>query len=653
VDQIIYDSASTVVARGRWNDHAVVIKSLKANARTPSAIARYYREFGINQTLSSPFVCQALHYDDIAHEIYFEDDGGRPLRDVIREDSLNFDEKMQLAQSIADALDSVHNEGIIHRDLNPANIIVLETEDILTVKLIDFGLASLAPREAPQPEQAISLTGTLPYISPEQTGRVNRLIDSRTDLYSLGATLFELFSGSPPFVFTDTLELIHAHIASAPPTLSDVVKNTPTWLSALVAKLLSKQPEDRYQSAKSVSDDLHEGASQANVLPFKLGRTDTPEKLAVPKKLYGRDATLATMTDLLERTKQGEVLFTCITGGPGMGKTAICDALANQAQELQGIAATINGAALELPDTDTLWIEFLRPVVRQLLSNAGEQAETVISKLRSNRSPHLPILATHIPELQNIVSSDTSGPGDAREGIELLLEILKPISLCFILENADAVPESCLDRFVELSLAQRSVFIVLAQESKAPRLLEQARIATKTTGVELGLLSKADIRALLADMLGHSEARVRELASEIEHKTDGVPELIHELIYELHQAEHVAYDKQLGAWGWDIDEVRRYFFNSNSNDRIYTLLDELPTEAREPLCTGACIGENFNTALVGQVLNSPAGDVSKHLRSAITAGIVAIVDDGEYQFAHPRVRSVTYERIPWSTSPTI
>ena len=151
MDQIIYDSASTVVARGRWRDHAVVIKSLKAGAQTPSAIARYHREFGINQTLTSPFVCQALHYDDRTHEIYFEDDGGRPLRDVIREGTLAFDEKLQLAQVIAEALDSIHDEGIIHRDLNPANIIVIEGDAQLRIKVIDFGQASLSPRETVRP----------------------------------------------------------------------------------------------------------------------------------------------------------------------------------------------------------------------------------------------------------------------------------------------------------------------------------------------------------------------------------------------------------------------------------------------------------------------------------------------------------------------
>jgi PAS domain S-box-containing protein len=646
VDQIIYDSASTVVARGRWQGQPVVIKSLKSDAQTPSAIARYHREFGINQTLTSPFVCQALHYDARSQEIYFEDDGGRPLRDAIRDDEFGFDEKLHIAQAIAEALDSIHNEGIIHRDLNPANIIVIDKDGALTIKLIDFGLASLSPREAPKTEQSIALTGTLPYVSPEQTGRVNRLIDSRTDLYSLGATLFELFAGRPPFLFSDPLEMIHAHIASTAPELCDAAKNIPKWLSDLVAKLLSKQPEDRYQSARSVYDDLVEGASFANVLPFKLGRTDTTQQLAVPKKLYGRVNSLATLTDLLERTKHGEVLFACIVGGPGMGKTALCDKVAEQVQELQGIASTVNALSLELPDTDTLWIELLRPVIRQLLSISGEQSEGVINKLSNTTSPHLAVLSEHIVELQSIVPSTGNAAGLPGRGIEELLDALKPLSLCLVVENADAVPEECLERLVDIAISQRSIMLALTQETDPPKLFTEARVATKTTIVELTLLSKADVRELLSDMLGHSEAKVRELASEVHNKTDGVPALVHELLGELHKAEHVRYDRQAGAWNWDIEEVRRYFFNSNSAERIYGLLAELPAKAREPLCTGACVGESFEASLIAEVVGLEPGEVAKLLRPAITSGIVAMLDDGEYQFSHPRVRSMTYESTP-------
>ena len=283
----VYESPSTVVSRGEWQNRAVIKKTLKAGAQTPNAIARYQREFDLNQALTSNFVCQALSYNDAEHTIVFEDNNGRSLRDVLADTELGFDQKLSIAQQAALAVKSIHEEGVVHRDLNPSNLLLIEQDNgEWTLKLIDFGLATLSPREQPNAEQVNALTGTLPYVSPEQTGRVNRIVDYRTDIYSLGATLYELFAGHPPFQHSDPLELIHAHIASTPPNLDDVNEEIPEWLAGMVARLLSKQPETRYQSASAVYHDLVEAASLNNVVPFRLGTTDRIEQLVIPKKLY-------------------------------------------------------------------------------------------------------------------------------------------------------------------------------------------------------------------------------------------------------------------------------------------------------------------------------------------------------------------------------
>ncbi|MFU8815336.1 MAG: serine/threonine protein kinase, partial [Pseudomonadales bacterium] len=247
VDRTIYESASTLVKRSLWEGQPVIIKALRPAARNPGSIARYHHEFTINQSLTSPSVCRALFMDDGEHRIIFEDTGSRALRELIQTGDLAIEDKLQIAMSLAQALQSIHDEGVIHRDLNPANVII--DEDALHARLIDFGLATLAPREYPLQEVSGQLTGTLPYISPEQTGRINRVVDYRTDLYSLGVTLYELFCGTPPFTATDPLQLIHAHIASTPKPLHVVNPQLPQWLSDVVQKLLAKQPEDRYQSA--------------------------------------------------------------------------------------------------------------------------------------------------------------------------------------------------------------------------------------------------------------------------------------------------------------------------------------------------------------------------------------------------------------------
>ena len=236
---LIYESASTLVRRrtalpqrfgksysGSFlaptqnsdpsSSRTVICKSLKPHAATPTAISRYYHEFAVNQSLTSSYVCRAIGFDERLPEITLEDTGGIALKQLIKSDDIDWDEKLLIATELCKAIQSIHDEGAIHRDLNPANIIF--NRDTETLKLIDFGLATLASHEYNEMDSG-QLTGTLPYISPEQTGRVNRQIDYRTDLYSLGATLYELLAGKPPFINNDPLELIHSHIARTPACL--------------------------------------------------------------------------------------------------------------------------------------------------------------------------------------------------------------------------------------------------------------------------------------------------------------------------------------------------------------------------------------------------------------------------------------------------
>ncbi|MFV1992069.1 MAG: protein kinase, partial [Acidimicrobiales bacterium] len=400
VDKKIYESASTLVRRTTWHDQPVVTKSLKPSAQTPNAIARYHHEFNINQSLTSPYVCRALAIEDRDPKIVFDDPGGESLRILIQSRPLSMDERLDIAVEITKSLQSIHDEGVIHRDLNPGNIVTCE--DPLAVYLIDFGLATLVPREYPNSEPFGHLTGTLPYVSPEQTGRVNRVVDYRTDLYSLGATLYELFSGAPPFTSTDPLELIHAHIASTPRPLAAMVDNIPRWLSDVVLKLLAKQPEDRYQSAAAVRDDLMEGQNHNNIIPFRLGQTDSPGQLALPKRLYGRSNETNLISGHILRVCQAEVLFIEVTGATGLGKGSICNELCRHAGESDLLVARANGSGFDLRDTDAIWLELLRQLIRQALSLGTESGDGLIARISEQRGPDMQSLLSFFPDLGSL-----------------------------------------------------------------------------------------------------------------------------------------------------------------------------------------------------------------------------------------------------------
>jgi len=665
VDQKVYESSSTLVRQTVWRDQPVITKSLKPGAQTPNAIARYHHEFNVNQSLTSPYICRALAMEEQHPRIIFEDPGGTSLRNLLRGPELSMDQRLDIAAMITRALQSIHDEGVIHRDLNPGNIIVIE--DPLDVRLIDFGLATLVPRELPDVSQFSHLTGTLPYVSPEQTGRVNRVIDYRTDLYSLGATLYELFAGIPPFTNTDPLELIHAHIASTPRPLSSVSEAVPRWLSEVVQKLLAKQPENRYQSAAAVRDDLLEGQNHSNVIPFRLGRTDSPGQLALPKKLYGREAALRNAGELIRRVRNGEVLFLQLTGPVGIGKAALCEEISRLATESQLLVARTNGAAFDLRDTDAIWLELLRQLLRQILSLNNTDAEDLLAGISAADSADVQTLLKFIPELRSLIEIDTvSSAGLPERGIRALLQALAPHPVCVVVEATDQVPQECMTALLQTALSTRNLLLVFTRERSDETLLAEPRVATKATTLPLSMLDKADLRSLLADLLSQSEARVRELASEVHEKTDGLPGDVLALVEELHRAAAITHNASDGTWSWDLERVRGHYFSNNTSARVRQQLSMLPAETAIVLEQASAVGDQFAVSLLAALAGEDDTTLATRLRPAITQGLIVVnptvqslkkargEKDGKspsyaerlhYQFSHPRIRALVYSRI--------
>jgi PAS domain S-box-containing protein len=655
VDRTIYESATTLVKRSQWDGQAVIIKALKPAARTPDNITRYHHEFRINQSLTSPHIARALAMDEEEQRIIFEDIGGRALTELIQGDALTLDEKLDVAAALAGALQSVHDEGVIHRDLNPANVVI--SDETLELRLIDFGLATLTPREYPQQDPASRLTGTLPYISPEQTGRINRVVDYRTDLYSLGVTLYELFSGAPPFTGQDPLELIHAHIASTPRPLHVVDEQIPQWLSDLVQKLLAKQSEDRYQSAAAVRDDLAEGQQHTARFPFRLGRTDAPGQLALPKRLYGREAAVQAVQGALARAVAGEGLLVEINGANGMGKSALCDELERHAREQDVMVArlALNGESYR--DGAALWLDLLRRLIRQCLSLSSSEAQAALERLQRLTPPHLQTLAGHLAELRPLLPDAARGRSEPPTPVHLAvmqaLRTLAPLPLCLIVEDVDEQPDDDIAQLLNGAVEQHHLLLAFTQQRAEPRWFERPRLATKRVGIDLGPLQIGDVRKLLADMLSHGEARVRELAAELHSKTDGVPGQLIELLFELHGEQIITYEPAEGAWRWDLDGVRSHYFSNNSSDRIGAQLDALPEATREALNWAAALGYTFQPTLLRALTGDTGDDLPAVLRPALAAGLLRISDnDGEepgaerpLRFSHPRIRALLYGRL--------
>ncbi|MFX3657681.1 MAG: protein kinase domain-containing protein [bacterium] len=654
VDRTIYESATTLVKRSQWDGRPVIIKALKPGARTPGNVARYQHEFRINQSLTSPCIGRALAMDEDEQRIIFEDIGGRALADFGQSDALTLDERIDVAMALANALQSIHDEGVIHRDLNPGNVVL--SEDTLDLRLIDFGLATLTPREYPQQDPARELTGTLPYISPEQTGRINRVVDYRTDLYSLGATLYELFCGAPPFSGQDPLELIHAHIASTPRPLHVVDEEIPQWLSDVVQKLLAKQPEDRYQSAAAVRDDLAEGQQHTARFPFRLGRTDTPGQLALPKRQYGRDAAMDAVQGALERTASGETLLLEITGPNGIGKSALADELERDARERGFLTARLGVEGEPYRDGAGLWLDLLRRLIRQAMSLSSGEAQAALERIQHLAAGQLCALAAHISELRPMLDGVNAADHQPSTPVSLAvmqaIRALGPLPICLIVEDIDRQPDDDVAHLLNGAVEQRHLLLAITQQVPEPRWFDRPRLATKQLRVELAALGSGDVRKLLSDMLSLGESRVRELAAELHAKTDGVPGQLLELLFELHGEGLIGYDTADGAWRWDLDGVRSHYFSNNSSDRIGAQLDALPAGTREALDWAATLGDTFPTSLLSAVLGEAGSDLPATLRPAQSGGLIRAADgvpaagsEPMLRFSHPRVRAQLYGRL--------
>ena len=657
---LIYESASTLVRRGQQNGQSVIRKSLKPQAATPTAISRYYHEFTINQSLTSDFVCRALTFDERIPEITLEDTNGVALKSLLKDDGLPWEDKVYIASELCKAVQSIHDEGAIHRDLNPANVIV--NLDAQNLKLIDFGLATLSSQDYADVESG-QLTGTLPYISPEQTGRVNRVVDYRTDLYSLGASLYELFAGHPPFVNSDPLELIHSHIARTPPKLTSLDLDIPRWLSEIVQKLLAKQPEDRYQTAEAVRADIDLGAatvpSSEDVLPFTLGRTDSRGQLTLPRKVYGREDEIAKLTELAVRAGEGESLIVQLIGAQGIGKQSLAKMFASQFRAEGGLTALLDAsrgdAREELSELHRIdaspkgSLEVARQFLRQVLSRDDESSNAYLTRLKNLGEDTIESLRAQVPELALVFQQPVrQHRAKGTRTLQELLKSLSPISLLVVLEQPQRWDRSELRELIDALMALNNVIIVLSMESEADLDLDAYRL--RTTHMKLEPLGRAAIRLLLAEMFNHTEAKVRELAQEIHEKTEGYPSQVISLLYELHAKRAIFYDPKDGGWSWQLDAVRSHYFTDNSAERINALLRRLKPSTLQLLRIAACLGSNFNAAALAQLSLTEHADeatVSQELNQALNLGVVANKHTGFeegplYRFAHADIRARIY-----------
>ena len=668
--QRIHSGSRHRLYRDDRGDAALVIKLNAAELTSESAAASVRHEFELLRDLKLPGIVRALGLVDTGRglALAMEDAGDSNLAQRIRSAPLSITPFLDVAVQLADAVSGLHEARIIHRDIHPGNVVWDSQTGVAT--LCDFAIArnsATLVMESPNPNQ---LEGTLPYMSPEQTGRTGRSVDWRADLYSLGATFYTMLTGVPPFAGPDAAALAHAQIARLARPPHEINPQVPLTLSRMVCKLLEKEPEQRYQSATALAEDLREAQEQwlrsATIEPFVLASREVPRSLSIPDKLYGREEELQSLTDAFARTRGGGRQLVLVTGGPGIGKSALVDQLRPSVSDGHGYYAAGKFDQLQRSVPFSGLAQALRSLVQQLLTEPEASLEGWRARIEEAVAPNGELLVAIVPELERLLGPQPPvpevGPVESRNRFNLVvtrfLRVFARPEHPFVLflddlQWVDAASLQLLEQWVSDAASHHLLVIGAYRDNEVGPSHPLALCLSKLRDagcdiqtVHLNPLGANAIAQLAADTFGERAARMQFLADLIIRKSAGNPFFVRRLLHLMHAQGLFRFLPDAHRWSWDEAQIERAPISDNVLDVMVLAIDRLPPEARRILEIGACIGYEFELDTLAELTDLSLQVVTEQLGPAIEDGLlVSTRDKAALRFAHDRVQQAAYGRL--------